>query len=124
MKTKERGYLELQFEGGSKWMHFSMTSLRQLKKLSGKDIVEFGRSINENKSDDEKFDDLAHLIHAGLIAYDLEEGNDIDYNEYKVANWLWEAININNEIAGEIIECLIASTPKPGKKKETEKSPV
>ena len=31
---------------------------------------------------------MRSLIYAGILAYDQEEGNPIDYNEFKVGNWM------------------------------------
>ena len=35
-----------------------------------------------------KLSTIRTLIYAGLLAYDQEEGNEIDYNEFKVGMWL------------------------------------
>lgn len=117
MKILEKGYYELKWGDESKWLHFSRTSLSQLKKLTGKDIVEFGDELTKETDEDSQFDLVTDLIHSGFIAYDLEEGNDIDYNSYKVGNWLWLAIQDDQDIMKNIIKALEASLPKAGKQK-------
>ncbi len=119
IKTKERGYLKLNTENGPKYAHFSRTFWGQLKEVSGQDLVSLGKSFQEEKSTEEQFDAITDLLESGFRAYDLENDIEIDYNTYKVGNWLWEAMNQDDNIGTEIIETLTASLPKA--KKETGK---
>ena len=117
MKTIERGYLQLDTDEGKKWMHFSRTSLTQLQKLSGDDIVSFGEKLTmKNMTPERQFDIMAVLCHAGLIAYDLEEDNEIDYNEYKVANWVYEAAQ-EEEFGLDLVKAFMLSLPVGKKQK-------
>jgi len=40
------------------------------------------------------------LVYSALLAYDQEEGNDVDYNEYKVGMWLedFDSEELNNVV--------------------------
>ncbi len=116
-KIKERGYYSLQTEDGVKWMHFSRTFLGQLQDMTGKDIITYGKDLQNAKTDEEAFDATATVIHAGMNAYCLEEDIDIDFNDHKVANWLWEAMQVDDSIMLDVIETLRTALPKPGKKK-------
>ena len=124
MKIKERGYYELKWGDQSKWMHLaSRTFIGQIQEVTGKDIVAFGKDLSstDDKPQQEQFDKITDLVHAGFRAYDLEEGIDIDYNAYKVGNWLWEACNESDLVISGVYDTLNAALPKSkggkGKKK-------
>lgn len=120
MKILEKGYYELKWGDESKWMHFSRTSLSQLNKLTGKNIAEFGDALQSETDMDTQFDLVTDLVHSGFLAHDLEEGIEIDYNTYKVGNWLWLAIQENADIMKDIMKALESSLPKVGKGKGQE----
>ena len=76
MANKKRGYLSINIGGKQRFMHFSMnfwanftgemnTPLDQIGKL-----FESGFSISAIRA----------LVYSGLLAYDQEEGKDINYN--------------------------------------------
>ena len=119
MKTLDRGYYKLKFnyvEGKpteEKWMHFSRTSLGLIAELSGGDAIQFAQEMAkaQEKSLEEVFDIYKVLASAGLMGYDLEEGNDIDYNEYKVDSWLFEAMQEDGSIAHSISKAFLLSLP-------------
>lgn len=116
MKTKERGYFKIDTPEGVKYAHFSRTFLGQLKEVMDTDLGTLGKKLQSAESYEDQFDVLTDMLHAGLNAYALEEGDDITWNTYKVGNWLWEAMNESDEIGAELIAALNASLPKPGKK--------
>lgn len=120
MKIIERGCLPLKweeenkdgsFEIKSKWMHFSRIALTQIEKISGKPIGEFNNKFSGDMTAEEQFDLLATLCHAGLNAYDLEEGNDIDYNKYKVANWVYGAAEYDEDFSENLLYAFIQCLP-------------
>ena len=86
MANKKRGYYTLDIGGRKRTLHFSMnfwsafTEQLELPLDKIGTIFEGGISINGIRA----------LIYAGLLAYDQEEGNEIDYNVYKVGSWLDE----------------------------------
>ena len=111
MKTIERGYLQIKTDEGTKWMHFSRTSLKLIEDLSGLGLGEFlGKVANPETSDNDRFEMLVDLVSAGLMAYDLEEDNDIEYNDHKVQNWVWEAAQEEN-FGDQIFEAFVSTLP-------------
>ena len=84
MANKKRGYYSLKIGGKNRTLHFSMNFWANFTDLLGipldklGDVFEGGISIKSIRS----------LIYSGLLAYDQEEGNEIDYNEFKVGMWL------------------------------------
>ena len=94
MKIKEKGYYQLKWGDNAKWMHLaSRTFIGQIQEVTGKDMVTFGKELAETdgKGEQEQFNKITDLVHAGFRAYDLEEDIEIDYNAYKVGNWLHDA---------------------------------
>ena len=124
MKIKERGYYELKWGDQSKWMHLaSRTFIGQIQEVTGVDMVTFGKELaaTDKKSEQEQFDKITDLVHAGFRAYDLEEDIEIGYNSYKVGNWLHDACNDSDLVIQDIFDTLNAALPKQkgvkGKKK-------
>lgn len=102
MANKKRGYYSLIIGEKNRTLHFSMNfwaaftdelniSLDQIDKV-------FSSSLNLNT--------IRALVYAGLLAYDQEEGNEIDYNLYKVGAWLDD---VNTEQFNEMINTLTES---------------
>lgn len=84
MANKKRGYYSLKIGGKNRTMHFSMnfwanfTDLLNIPLDGLSTLFEKGVSIKTIRT----------LIYSALLAYDQEEGNEIDYNEFKVGMWL------------------------------------
>jgi hypothetical protein len=102
MVNKKRGYYSLSIGGKQRTLHFSMNfwaaftdelqiSLTEIDKV-------FSNALNLNS--------IRALVYAGLLAYDQEEGNEIDYNIFKVGAWLDD---INTDQFNEIINTLMES---------------
>jgi len=102
MANKQRGYYSLTIGGKQRTLHFSMNfwaaftdelqiSLTEIDKV-------FSNALNLNS--------IRALVYAGLLAYDQEEGNEIDYNLFKVGAWLDD---INTDQFNEIINTLMES---------------
>ena len=102
MANKQRGYYSLTIGGKQRTLHFSMNfwaaftdelqiSLTEIDKV-------FSNALNLNS--------IRALVYAGLLAYDQEEGNEIDYNLFKVGAWLDD---INTDQFNEIINTLMQS---------------
>jgi hypothetical protein len=102
MVNKKRGYYSLSIGGKQRTLHFSMNfwaaftdelqiSLTEIDKV-------FSNALNLNS--------IRALVYAGLLAYDQEEGNEIDYNLFKVGAWLDD---INTDQFNEIINTLMES---------------
>ena len=106
-KTTTNGYYTLKVDGKDRTLHFSMNTWYNLKENTGKDLAEYG-IILEKGEDIEKAFALAEIIFAAAKAYDQEEGNDIDYNIYKIRGWFGKEIG-PEEIKG-ITEALLWNT--------------
>mgnify|MGYP001366532295 CR=1 FL=1 len=104
MANKKRGYYSLVIGGKNRTLHFSMNfwaaftdelkiSLDQIDKV-------FSSSLNLNT--------IRALVYAGLLAYDQEEGNEIDYNLFKVGAWLDDVTSDQfNEMVNTLTESRI-----------------
>lgn len=115
--TKQRGYLQIDTPEGAKWMHFSMNALVNLKDINGLDIATWGKELD--KADTlEQGVLICDLIYSGMLAFDQEEGNNADYNVFKVRNWALEAMDNDDQLATKIFEALRYSM---GKAKEAKK---
>lgn len=74
-------------ESGGKTLSFSMNFVFNLQELSGKDLITWGKELDQ-KSELEQGIALCDVAYAAMTAYDQEEGNKIDYNIYKVRKWV------------------------------------
>ena len=93
MKITERGFYTLKWGENSKTMHFSRLFLNELNKETGMDIVSFGEKLQKAEDEQEQLDCVTHIAYAAFVAHDKMEGTDIDYNFYRVGNWVWDALN-------------------------------
>ena len=99
MANKKRGYYTLELGGKNRTLHFSMNFWANFTECLNIPLDKIGEVFNDGLS----ISDIRLLIYSALLAYDQENGNDIDYNEFSVGAWLEEvtADNIN-----EMIEAL------------------
>ena len=87
-KSIKNGYFTIKNgEGKGKILHFSMNCWAELKSDTGKSVVEWSKSFYGGDTIDQALH-LSEVIFAAAKAHDLEEGNEIDYNVYKVRNWV------------------------------------
>ena len=70
--------------GKQRTLHFSMNFWAELTEDLNISLDQLG-SIFENGV---SLNAIRSIIYCGLLAYDQEEGNEIDYNKYKVGSWL------------------------------------
>jgi hypothetical protein len=102
MANKKRGYYSLTIGGKQRTLHFSMNfwaAFTDELQISLTEIDQvFSNALNLNS--------IRALVYAGLLAYDQEEGNEIDYNLFKVGAWLDD---INTDQFNEIINTLMES---------------
>ena len=99
MANKKLGYYTLELGGKNRTLHFSMNFWANFTEGLNIPLDKIGEVFNDGLS----ISDIRLLIYSALLAYDQENGNDIDYNEFSVGAWLEEvtAENIN-----EMIEAL------------------
>lgn len=102
MVNKKRGYYSLSIGGKQRTLHFSMNfwaAFTDELQISLTEIDQvFSNALNLNS--------IRALVYSGLLAYDQEEGNEIDYNLFKVGAWLDD---INTDQFNEIINTLMES---------------
>lgn len=102
MAHKKRGYTTQKIGGKQRTLHFSMNFWSEFTDQMGVGIEGIGEIFQNGVS----IKALRALVYSGLLAYDQEEGNSIDYNEFKVGNWLED---ITAEQIQEIIETMSQS---------------
>tara|TARA_R100000697_G_scaffold120315_1_gene145345 strand:- start:177 stop:551 length:375 start_codon:yes stop_codon:yes gene_type:complete len=84
--NKQRGYYTLVIGGKERTMHFSMNFWASLT-----ETLDVGlQDLEKVFSDKSQLSSIRAIIYCGLLAYDQEEGKEIDYNIYKVGSWLDE----------------------------------
>lgn len=102
MANKKRGYYSLTIGGKKRTLHFSMNfwaAFTDELKISLSEIDKvFTNELN--------LVSIRALVYAGLLANDQEEGNEIDYNVFKVGAWLDD---ITTEQFNEMISTLTES---------------
>lgn len=87
-KTTNNGYFKIKTSDfGDKWLRFSMNCWLNLKNYSNKSVDDIGKAMESGDYFD-KITSLSELIYCASMAYDQENGNDIDYNYHNTVNWL------------------------------------
>ena len=84
MHNPQRGYLEINLGGIVRTLHFSMNFWAFFEQKSGKSISELAQTFANGFT----IDSLRTIIYCGLMAFDVEEDREIDYNEIKVGVWM------------------------------------
>jgi hypothetical protein len=82
--NQKRGYCQLEIGGTKRTLHFSMNFWVAFEQVSGVSISEIDKVFNSNMS----LTTIRSIIYAGLMAYDQENKNIIDYDQYDVGNWM------------------------------------
>ena len=102
MANKKRGYYSLKIGGKIRTLHFSMNFWANFTDLLGISLDGLGKVFENGIS----ITAIRALVYSGLLAYDQEEGNEIDYNEYKVGFWLED---INQDELVKIVNAMTES---------------
>lgn len=84
MANKKRGYYSIKLGGKNRTMHFSMNFWANFTDILGIDINQLGDIFTNGFS----LSKIRALVYSGLLAYDQEQGKEIDYNEFTVGAWL------------------------------------
>ena len=83
--NNKRGYVEVEIGGRKRTLHFSMNfwcHFTESLKINLNDLDKLFTDTSFNMST------VRGIIYSGLVAYDKEEKNEIDYDKYDVGNWL------------------------------------
>ena len=94
MANKKRGYYTLKIGGKNRTMHFSMNFWANFTDILGVSLNELSGLFTKGVS----IKTIRTIIYSALLAYDQEESNEIDYNEFKVGMWLedFDSDELNN----------------------------
>lgn len=84
MANKQRGYYSIKLGGKMRKLHFSMNFWANFTDTLGIPLDKIGDIFTEGIS----LGTIRALIYSAILANDQEEGNEIDYNEFKVGMWL------------------------------------
>tara|TARA_R110002012_G_scaffold321131_3_gene547709 strand:- start:3307 stop:3702 length:396 start_codon:yes stop_codon:yes gene_type:complete len=84
MANKKRGYYTLKLGGKNRTLHFSMNFWANFTDLLNVPLDKIGEIFEGGIS----ISAIRGLVYSGLLAYDQEENNEVDYNEFKVGSWL------------------------------------
>lgn len=104
------GYFKLNIsETETKTLHFSMVCWLELQKDTGVTIDKWAEGF-EGLDAMQQIDKLADIVFASAKAYDLENGNPIDYNKYNVINWV---ANFNEADGEAFMAAMMFSIRKP-----------
>jgi hypothetical protein len=82
--NRKRGYCQLNIGGKDRTLHFSMNFWAAFEQASGYSISEIDKVFGSGLS----LSLMRALVYSGLLAYDQENGNEIDYTIYSVGDWM------------------------------------
>lgn len=100
--TKQRGYHKINLGGKERTLHFSMNFWANFTESMGIGLEGLAEVFAGNLS----LKAIRTLIYSAILAYDQEEGNAIDYNEFKVGAWLED---LNSDELEKIITAMSES---------------
>jgi hypothetical protein len=126
MANKRRGYYSLNIGGRKRDLHFSMNFWSAFTDEMNISLDRLGEVFENGVS----ISSIRAIIYCGLLAYDQEEGNEIDYNIYKVGSWLEDVDSSELEkivtamtesrILGNDLNMGIERNPDPEKKTQSQ----
>ena len=100
--TKQRGYYTLKIGGKNRTLHFSMNFWATFTDMLDISLDELGNIFEKGVS----LKAVITIVYAGILTYDQENKNEIDYDSFDVGNWL-EDVNANE--LQNIIEAMTES---------------
>ena len=90
-KTRGNGAVSFTFGKGK-------GNKKKIGEIDGSNIFSFENGVSIKS--------LRALVYSGLLAYDQEEGNEPDYNEFQVGNWLED---VDEKMLTEMIDSMMES---------------
>ena len=84
MANKRRGYYTTKLGGRNITLHFSMNFWANFTEIMNVPLDKIGELFSGGFS----IAAIRALVYSAMLAYDQEEGNEIDYNQFKVGAWL------------------------------------
>ena len=85
--TKQRGYYTLKLGGNNRTLHFSMNFWATFTDMLDISLDEIGTVFEKGAS----LKTIITIVYAGILTYDQENKNEIDYDNFDVGNWLEDA---------------------------------
>ena len=84
MANKRRGYYTTKLGGRERTLHFSMNFWANFTEIMNVPLDKIGDLFSGGVS----ISAIRALVYSAILANDQEEGNEIDYNQFKVGAWL------------------------------------
>lgn len=98
----KRGYCQLEIGGKNRTLHFSMNFWAAFEQAAGFSISDIDKVLGSGLS----LTTLRAMIYAGLVAFDQENKQVIDYDQFDVGVWMED---VNNEQIEMIVNTLLES---------------
>ena len=116
---KIKGYYSLELGGKKRTLHFSMNFWAALTEGLGVSLQELDKVFNNEMA----LSSVRAIVYCGLLAYDQEEGNEINYNKFKVGSWLEDMTQDQfNEMIQSLTESkILGNSMNAGMKRNTQK---
>ena len=102
MANKRRGYYTTKLGGRNFTLHFSMNFWANFTEIMNVPLDKIGDLFSGGVS----ISAIRALVYSAMLAYDQEEGNEIDYNQFKVGAWLED---LNQEELEKMISAMMES---------------
>ena len=102
MANKRRGYYTTKLGGRQRTLHFSMNFWANFTDIMDVPLDKIGELFSGGVS----ISAIRALVYSAILAFDQEEGNEIDYNEFIVGSWLED---INQEGLEKMIGAMMES---------------
>lgn len=116
--NRKQGYYSLELGGKKRTLHFSMNFWAALTEELKVGLQDLDKVFNNEMA----LSSVRAIIYCALMAYDQEEGNEIDYNVFQVGNWLSD-LNENQfqEVMATMTETkILGNQLNAGLKRQTE----
>jgi hypothetical protein len=98
----KRGYCQLEIGGKIRTLHFSMNFWAAFENAAGFSISEIDKVLGAGLS----LTTLRAMIYAGILAYDQENKQIVDYDQFDVGNWMED---LNQDHIQLIVDTLMQS---------------
>ena len=102
MANKRRVYYTTKLGGRQRTLHFSMNFWANLTEIMNVPLDKIGDLFAGGVS----ISAIRALVYSAILAFDQEEGNEIDYNEFKIGSWLED---LNQDELEKMISAMMES---------------
>ena len=102
MANKRRGYYTTKLGGRQRTLHFSMNFWANFTEIMNVPLDKIGDLFSGGVS----ISAIRALVYSAILAFDQEEGNEIDYNQFKIGSWLED---LNQDELEKMISAMMES---------------